>query len=38
VLAKAGLDEPKLQALLEGLPERIQHVVDATARQVQKLR
>ena len=38
VLAKAGLDEPTLLALLKGLPERIQHVVNATARQVQELR
>ncbi|MGA2617380.1 MAG: DEAD/DEAH box helicase [Thermoguttaceae bacterium] len=38
VLAKAGLDEAKLMALLEKLPERIQYVVNCTARQVLELR
>ena len=38
VLAKAGLDEAKLMALLEKLPERIQYVVNCTARQVRELR
>jgi replicative superfamily II helicase len=38
VLTKAGLDEARLLAYLEGLPERIQHVVDCTARQVKELR
>ena len=34
VLGKAGLDEAKLLTLLEKLPERIQYVVNCTARQV----
>ena len=38
VLAKAGLNEAKLMALLEKLPERIQYVVNCTARQVLELR
>jgi len=38
VLAAAGLDEPKLGALLEELSDRIQHVINATARQVLELR
>ncbi len=38
VLKKAGLDEAQLQKLLEGLPGRIQNVVDCTARQVLELR
>ncbi|NLE38121.1 MAG: DUF1998 domain-containing protein, partial [Pirellulaceae bacterium] len=38
VLAKAELNEEELRRLLKTLPERIQYVVDCTARQVQELR
>lgn len=38
VLEEAGLDETVLRAQLESLPERIQDVIDRTARQVRELR
>jgi hypothetical protein len=38
VLQEAGLDEGKLHAEVERLPERIRDVVDRTARQVKELR
>jgi len=38
ILTRAGLDEAQLKGLLETLPQRTQHVVDCTARQVVELR
>ncbi len=38
VLAKASLADAQLQGFLDGLPGRIQNVVDCTARQVLELR
>jgi hypothetical protein len=38
ILSKTELDDARLKELLGELPERIQHVVDCTARQVQELR
>lgn len=38
VLPSAGLTEADLQAHLDALPQRIQDVIDRTARQVQELR
>lgn len=38
ILAKSGLDEAQLKGFLETLPERIQRVIECTARQVQELR
>ena len=37
VLANAGLDDDRPRSLLQKLPERIQHVMDCTARQVHDL-
>jgi replicative superfamily II helicase len=38
ILAEAGLDEERLRAYIERLPERVQDVVERTARQVAELR
>ncbi|MDY0169365.1 MAG: DEAD/DEAH box helicase [Thermoguttaceae bacterium] len=37
IMVRAGLDDEQLRGMLETLPQRIQHVVDCTARQVAEL-